>query len=82
LVETWKAGNAHALGELIFSSFQEFPVLKAKLFEERNQRWIQKIEPWLQDNEDYLIIVGAGHLLGEGSVIQLLQKKGYIPAQL
>ena len=82
LVDAWKSGDITALEHLLFNSFQEYPELKAKFFDERNQRWVQQMEPWLQDDQDYLIVVGAGHLVGENSVIQLLQEKGYMAEQL
>jgi uncharacterized protein len=42
----------------------------------RNRKWIPKIEALLKEDKNYLIIVGTGHLVGAGSVIDLLKKDG------
>ncbi|MCG8576339.1 MAG: TraB/GumN family protein [Flavobacteriales bacterium] len=43
---------------------------------DRNKRWIPKIEKEISDKQCF-IAVGAGHLFGEGGVIDLLEKEGY-----
>ena len=42
----------------------------------RNRKWVPKIEALLNDDKNYLVIVGTGHLVGQGSVIDLLKKDG------
>ena len=42
----------------------------------RNRKWLPKIEALLNDDKNYLVIVGTGHLVGRGSVIELLKKDG------
>ncbi len=42
----------------------------------RNRKWLPKIEALLNDDKNYLVIVGTGHLVGQGSVIDLLKKDG------
>ncbi|NET38635.1 MAG: TraB/GumN family protein, partial [Cyanothece sp. SIO1E1] len=81
IIDAWKAGDAETLGNLIFESFEQYPAIRQKLFDERNQKWVPQIEALLQQDDDYLIVVGAGHLIGEGSVIDLLQDKGYVAKQ-
>ena len=41
-----------------------------------NRKWVPKIEALLNDDKNYLVIVGTGHLVGQGSVIDLLRKDG------
>lgn len=43
----------------------------------RNRNWIPKIERLLNQNKDSLVVVGAGHMVGEESVIELLKQEGY-----
>ena len=43
----------------------------------RNRNWIPQIEQMLNRDRDTLLVVGAGHLVGKESVIQLLKQKGY-----
>jgi len=43
----------------------------------RNEIWVGKIEAMLEEPGTRLIAVGAGHLAGEDSVIEMLEAKGY-----
>lgn len=47
------------------------------LLEVRNENWVVKM-PGLMKDKSTFFAVGAGHLLGEQGVINLLRKKGYI----
>ena len=47
------------------------------LLTNRNANWVTAIEGLLKDNHDDLIVVGAGHLAGDGSVVDLLAKAGF-----
>jgi uncharacterized protein YbaP (TraB family) len=42
----------------------------------RNRKWLPKIKALLGEDQNYLVIVGTGHLAGPGSVIELLKKDG------
>jgi uncharacterized protein len=48
----------------------------------RNEDWLVKIIDLLDDSEDYLIIVGAMHLIGESGVPELLRARGFEVTQL
>ncbi|MFC1597255.1 TraB/GumN family protein [Planctomycetota bacterium] len=56
------------------------PQLPEKLGVERNRRWVKRLEKMSAERPgEYLVVVGAGHLLSpKGNVLQLLQKKGYV----
>jgi uncharacterized protein YbaP (TraB family) len=47
------------------------------LLKSRNEDWVPKIEAMLEEPGTVLIAVGAGHLAGKDSVIQLLRADGY-----
>ena len=46
------------------------------LITSRNRRWANEIATWLDDERDYLVIVGALHLVGDEGVPSLLADKG------
>ncbi len=48
----------------------------ADLLEKRNKAWMEKI-PAMMEQQASLFAVGAGHLVGEKGIINLLKKKGY-----
>jgi uncharacterized protein YbaP (TraB family) len=73
----WLTGQADALRRLLFKSIEQYPDLLERMLTRRNQAWIEKIEDLIRLDEAALVIVGAMHLVGPGSVVDLLQKKGY-----
>jgi uncharacterized protein YbaP (TraB family) len=77
LVKFWKAGNANGLHELLFRSFKDYPDIHDRLLIQRNKKWVKAIEAIMQENKNVLFVVGAGHLVGPQSVVDLLMKRGY-----
>ena len=61
---------------------KEFPELYQRLIVERNRAWLPKIESFLSQNENYLVVVGAGHLAGKNGLIEMLKAKSYTVEQL
>lgn len=82
LIEAWKKGDVKTMDQLLNKEFKEDPKLKDLLIDKRNQSWIPQIEKAFLGRENVLFIVGAGHLVGKGSVIDLLEQRGYVPIQM
>ncbi len=82
LIEAWKKGDTKTLDILLNKEFKEDPNLKELLIDKRNRSWIPKIENAFHGKENVLFIVGVGHLVGKGSVIDLLEQRGYVPSQM
>ena len=55
----------------------EAPEIAKVLIDTRNANWVRWLEHRLDQPGTVLVAVGAGHLAGKGSVIELLQKQGY-----
>jgi uncharacterized protein YbaP (TraB family) len=49
---------------------------------DRNRRWAETIAGWLDDDRDYLVVVGALHLVGDEGVPALLEAAGFGIQQL
>ena len=77
LVGAWKAGDTVALAGLLSDEFDEFPDLYRRLTVDRNRAWVGRLSDLLDEPDDYLVVVGALHLVGENSVIDLLEQRGY-----
>jgi len=77
LVSAWKAGDTAKLAEVLSAEFGQFPELYRPLTEDRNRAWVPEIIELLKDRDDYLVVVGALHLVGRNSVIDLLRQRGY-----
>ena len=77
LVKFWKAGNADGLHQLLFKSFKDYPAIHDRLLIQRNKKWVKEIEGLMRENKNVLFVVGAGHLVGPESVVDLLKRRGY-----
>ena len=77
LVAAWEAGDAEALAAIVASGLGASTVMRRRLLTDRNARWLPQIEALLaRDGEDVLVVVGAGHLVGPGSVVEMLRARG------
>lgn len=77
LLGAWRRGDAAALARVLSAEFEEFPELYRPLTEDRNRAWLGRLVDLLDDRDDYLVVVGALHLVGRHSVVELLQQRGY-----
>ena len=81
VVAAWRRGDTAELNKLLTEGFEKFPDLYRSLTTDRNRRWMSTILPLLDDSRDYLVIVGALHLVGKDGLIELLERAGYKPLQ-
>jgi uncharacterized protein YbaP (TraB family) len=82
LVSAWRNGAADSLARTLTEEFDGFPDLYELLIAARNRAWAREIEQLLDDADDYLVVVGALHLVGEDSVLEILRRKGARARQL
>jgi uncharacterized protein len=81
MVHAWANGDTQWFADQLKSDIGRDPVLYDSVLAARNRKWVPKIEALLNDDKNYLVIVGTGHLVGQGSVIALLKKDGIAAAQ-
>jgi uncharacterized protein YbaP (TraB family) len=81
MIDSWEKGDIDKFESFIKMSYEEYPDLLNRLLINRNKRWISNIQKLMKQDDDVLIIVGAGHLVGKDSVIDLLERKGYTARQ-
>ena len=48
----------------------------------RNRNWIRPIEALVDKEANYLVVVGAMHLVGDNSVVAMLEDNGWTVTQL
>lgn len=82
LVAAWRAGDAAAIDALMNESMAEAPALYARLLTDRNAAWVPQIEQMLRGSDDVLVVVGAGHLVGQHSVVEMLRQRGHTVEQM
>jgi uncharacterized protein YbaP (TraB family) len=77
LLTAWRTGDTATLARVLSEEFDEFPELYRPLTEDRNRQWVEQLTGLLDDRDDYLVVVGALHLVGRNSVVDLLRQRGY-----
>ena len=77
IADAWREGDAAALHQLMSRSFEGFPEIEKLLMADRNAAWMPRLEALLQGDRATMVLVGAAHLCGPGSVVELLEQKGY-----
>ena len=66
----------------LLAEIADYPELYEAIVADRNRNWVNTIDKLLRDEEDYLVIVGALHLIGEDGMPQLLEARGYKVSQM
>lgn len=82
LVSAWRKGEVAVLERVLTEEFHDFPDLYELLIASRNRNWAGQIGELLDDQDDYLVVVGALHLVGEDSVLEILRRRGSPARQL
>lgn len=82
LLGAWRAGNAQKLASMLSDEYKVAPVLYRTLVADRNRRWMPQLEKLLKSDKDYLVVVGALHLVGTGGLLELTKARGYEAKQL
>jgi uncharacterized protein YbaP (TraB family) len=77
MVAAWRAGELESLSAELLDEFDDFPGLYDTLVTKRNTAWVPSLEGMLGDGRRHLVVVGALHLVGPGSVVELLKKRGH-----
>jgi uncharacterized protein YbaP (TraB family) len=74
IIAAWKAGDADGLEDLLFAEADKYREVFQALFYDRNAAMAEKIAGFLAGDQVHFVVVGAGHLVGDQSVIALLER--------
>ena len=77
MVGAWSRGDVAAIARTFNHDLSETPELRDSLLKRRNANWSAWIERRMASPGAVMIAVGAGHLAGDDSVIEMLKKGGY-----
>src|SRR5919197_1063215 len=78
----WRKGDTNALWAGDSHLRTQAPSIAARFVDNRNVKWIPRIEAELKTGKPTAIVAGALHFSGPNSVIKLLEKRGYKIEQL
>ena len=77
--EAWQQGDVESIYHSIEQPKRDYPELSEQFYRQvtrRNLHMARQIADFLQDKEDYLVVIGGGHLGGDEGVLALLKKQG------
>jgi len=82
VIAAWRSGNTRRLAKLLGEEFDDAAALYKTIVSERNAKWMPALHKLLADDKDYLVVVGALHLVGDDGVLELARQQGLKPVQL
>jgi hypothetical protein len=82
MYKAWRKGDTNALWAGDAPLRSKAPQIAARFVDDRNVKWLPRIEKELKTGKPTAIVAGALHFSGPNSVIALLQKRGYVIEQL
>jgi uncharacterized protein YbaP (TraB family) len=82
IMSAWKTGDAARLESIMTTSFKDYPDIYDRFIVQRNRAWSGFIEQLLAQGGTTLVVVGAGHLVGQDNLLQLLRDKKYTIEQV
>lgn len=78
IVQSWAVGRTDYLTrEMVQALKDKSPDFYNALLRDRNRKWVKPLTRWMEDSGTGFVAVGASHLLGEDSLIEMLREQGY-----
>ena len=77
MLKAWSSGDVNGIARTFDRDLSGTPELQQSLIHQRNSNWSKWIEKRLDRPGAVLVAVGAGHLAGKDSVLEMLRKDGY-----
>lgn len=82
MITAWRTGDIEYLEDTILAEMAQYPEVYDAIVVQRNRRWVDAIAGLLDDDDDYLVIVGALHLIGEDGLPAMLEERGITTGQM
>jgi uncharacterized protein YbaP (TraB family) len=77
MLKAWGNGDVASVAKTFDQDMKASPELKQILIERRNANWSRWIENRMAQPGEIIVAVGAGHLAGRQSVLEMLKRDGY-----
>jgi len=85
-VDAWASGDTATMAAALQKEQDEEPIalreIRRRLLDDRNARMAERIDSLARSGTSTFVAVGAAHLVGRGSVVELLRKKGLLIREL
>ena len=76
MVTAWRNGDDKTIEKIINESMIGSPDFRKELLDKRNKNWALKINEFMKEDRDKMVIVGAAHLVGDKGLVKLLRDSG------
>lgn len=76
MLKSWTRGDVAGIAKSFNAEFGDTPELTDALLAQRNANWARWVQGRLDKPGTVLVAVGAGHLAGDQSVLNMLKKQG------
>ena len=77
MLKAWSRGDVQGIARTFDRDLSVSPALQQSLIRQRNANWSKWIERRMTEPGAVMVAVGAGHLAGKDSVLEMLKKGGY-----
>jgi uncharacterized protein YbaP (TraB family) len=77
MLSAWARGDVNAIARSFNRDLSASPELKQALLDRRNANWSRWVENRMATPGSVMVAVGAGHLAGNGSLVDRLKREGY-----
>jgi uncharacterized protein YbaP (TraB family) len=77
MTKAWRSGDMDTMGRELEKSIGDYPDIYERLVVDRNRQWTNRLIDLADSGDDTLVVVGALHLVGRDSVIEMLRSRGH-----
>jgi hypothetical protein len=77
LQQAWISGDTGQMEKIMQEQTSDAVEFAKAMVEDRNLHMADVAEQFLKGKEKAFVVVGAGHMVGQGGVVRILQKRGY-----
>ena len=77
LQQAWMSGDAGQMEKIMREQASDAVEFAKTMVEDRNLHMADVAEQFLKGKEQAFVVVGAGHMVGPGGVVRILEKRGY-----
>ncbi|MCC7035147.1 MAG: TraB/GumN family protein [Acidobacteria bacterium] len=81
MVDAWRRGDTARVERFLFEGFKDAPEVAERLLAERNRNWVEPVETCLTEQARCFVVVGAAHLVGPDSLVELLRARKHSVVQ-
>lgn len=82
LLRAWLSGDEKVIEAATVEGIMADPELRAALLVNRNNDWMEQLQPVLGKEPKPLVAVGAAHLVGPDGLVSMLRNEGYTVTRL